>query len=143
MAYICFPKSCFKVRTFTIRWFMVSFIVTTLSAPSLSFAEEDDYLLELQSEAENTSNLDRNKKSKNRNKTQSKNSKKPKQNTTTAEPNLDQFEQLLKFERPSTYRFYTRLELSEKKRVVKEYKSSKKISTASKLIFDLYFKHQQ
>ena len=125
-------------------------------------ALDDAYLKELEAEANKTSNFKSNAHSPNNNtassntasKTSVKNNakttevkqqiKKPSQSQTknvSIQDQLKSFEQLLKFERPSTYRFYKRLDLNEKKLVLKDYNESKKISTASKLIFDLYFKH--
>ena len=126
----------------------------------IASAVDDAYLQELEAEAKKTSNFKAHSpKSKASSKTSIKKNakaaeikqqvKKPspvpikstQTNNTSKQDELKRFEQLLKFERPSTYHFYTRLDLKEKKLVLKDYNENKKISTASKLIFDLYFKH--
>jgi len=135
-------------RVYTI---MACFVIGyLLSFPTQIMAEDDAYLRELEAEAKELENLSdkqpdsgnkstaKTKKSRTRsNKNTSKRS-----NSAKAQAQLEKFEQLLQFERPSTYRFYSRLDLSEKKQVVKNYSKTKKISESSKLIFDLYFKRK-
>jgi hypothetical protein len=94
---------------------------------SAVFAVDDDYLSELEEEASNL--------------------KSPGQNTAPENNKLksqqDRFEHLLKFERPSTYHFYTKLSVGEKKKVITTFSKEKKLSVASKQIFDLYFEHKK
>ncbi|MDH5326723.1 MAG: hypothetical protein OEZ68_10095 [Gammaproteobacteria bacterium] len=52
---------------------------------------------------------------------------------------LQEFTQLLKFERPATYKFFRKLSLENKSQVLATYGEDKKLSAASKKIFDLYF----
>jgi len=141
------PGSC-STRVYTIMTCVV--IGFLFSFPTQIVAEDDAYLRELEAEANTLENLSdkqpqtssksttKTKKSRN----QSKKSTAKKGNLAKTQAKLDKFEQLLQFERPSTYRFYKRLDLSEKERVVHNYNNHKKISEASKLIFDLYFKRK-
>ena len=94
-----------------------------------AIAAEDDYLRALESEADNTSSL----------------TKKQSNNPTAAKSSAaksngkENFEKLLEFELPSTYKFYTKLNPDDQIKVIKRYDQEKKMSAASKLIFDLYF----
>jgi hypothetical protein len=49
------------------------------------------------------------------------------------------FEKSLKFELPTTYKFYLKLRPEDQDKVLAVYNREKKISTTSKLIFNLYF----
>ena len=82
----------------------------------------DSYLDELEKEAVRSSKI----------------IKKPKISKTKLEK-LEQFTEMLKFERPATYKFFTKLSLEKKNQVLKTYSEDKKLSAASKKIFDLYF----
>lgn len=113
---------------------------------SNAFAEDDDYLKALEEEAINSANVGNSNSSKSK---RNKNISKPKsvksnnRKKVVKSGSSDQrkkFEQLLQFELPSTYKFYSKLNEDKKNTVYKAYKRSNKLSTASKKIFDLYFK---
>ena len=108
-----------------------------------AFAEDEDYLKELEAEAEKSANVSTSKPNKS-----NRSGNNPRSNSTnrasgnSANNQRERFEQLLQFELPSTYKFYNKLN-SEKKAVVFEaYKRTEKLSTASKIIFDLYFEQK-
>lgn len=92
-------------------------------------AAQDDYLKALESEARSTGSL----------------TKKQNRAANTAKPSgassklKTDFEQLLEFELPSTFKFYSKLNSTDQIKVVQLYTQEKKMSAASKLIFDLYF----
>lgn len=67
----------------------------------------------------------------------------PVKTTPTNSEFQTQFEQMLENERPATYHFYKQLPDPSKSSVVQIYKDSNKISTASKKVFDLYFKQMK
>lgn len=89
----------------------------------------DDYLKALNSEADNTSALS------------SQPNAQPTETPTPIEKNplKDAFEKLLELELPATYKFYAKLNTKDQNKVVQTYAQAKKMSAASKLIFDLYF----
>jgi len=108
------------------------------SMPNPAPAAEDDYLKALEAEARNSAKLNKQAPStgKNSKTVNTSNSVKPK----SKEKQLRvEFEQTLANERPATYSFYKKLPESDKSSVLDTYKESKKISTTSKKIFDLYF----
>jgi len=111
---------------------VVTFFVGTATA-----ADDDAYLDMLEQEAESSAQLSNNPT------TSQKRRPTGKPKPATANPvNKDaqiKFEQLLQFELPSTYRFYTKLSLDDQDKVVKVFIKDNKLSSASKLIFDLYF----
>jgi hypothetical protein len=94
-----------------------------------AFAADDDYLKALESEADDTGSLTQNPPNNPQNAASQGVKKSAKEN----------FEKLLEFELPSTYKFYTKLTQADQYKVVKHYNKEKKMSAASKLIFDLYF----
>jgi hypothetical protein len=107
-----------------------AFTVWVSLAAVPTMAVDDDYLKALESEADDTGTLT------------------TKQNTNpgkSANPGgvknstKKNFEQLLEFELPSTYKFYTKLNAEDQAKVIKRYNKEKKLSAASKIIFDLYF----
>jgi len=123
----------FPTRVYTITTCVV--IGCLLSYPTQIMAEDDAYLRELEAEAKKLENLSDQQSGSGSNSTaktkksrkQSKKNTAKKSNSAKAQAQLEKFEQLLQFERPSTYRFYKRLDLSEKKQVIKNYNKTKKI----------------
>ena len=105
---------------------LASILVT---AGSLAFAaqDENDYLKALESEAADTGTLPEPLNTQ---------SAKTRSGNNPAKAN---FEKLLKFELPATYKFYTKLASGDQDKVLEIYNQEKKMSAASKLIFDLYF----
>ena len=101
---------------------------TVVFAVAPAIAVDDDYLKALESEADDTGSLTTNPVN-NPNPGNSNSNSKAKEN----------FEKLLEFELPSTYKFYTKLNANDQNKVVNHYSKEKKMSAASKLIFDLYF----
>ena len=103
---------------------------TVVFAVAPAIAVDDDYLKALESEADDTGSL----------------TIKPGNNPNAASSNSkakENFEKLLEFELPSTYKFYTKLNPNDQNKVVRHYSKEKKMSAASKLIFDLYFESNQ
>ncbi|KPJ94530.1 MAG: hypothetical protein AMJ53_05065 [Gammaproteobacteria bacterium SG8_11] len=115
-----------------IRMFYALLIWALMTALPV-FAAEEDYLKALESEADNTSSL---------NQKQSNNPTAAKSGGVKNSVKED-FEKLLEFELPSTYKFYTKLKTDDQIKVVKLYSREKKMSAASKLIFDLYFENNK
>lgn len=106
------------------RFTSIILICALFGAPTIHAA--DAYLDALEAEASNTGKLDKN----------------PKKNVKSSSKKNDikiKFEKLLEFELPSTYKFYTKLSPQNQDKVVKIYMQEKKMSTASKAIFDMYF----
>jgi len=102
---------------------VILFVTLALTAPATVLAEEDDYLNQLSTEADNTY-------------TQTKNSKK----LDAAElKQFEQMERMLANERPTTYKFYKKLANENKEKVFKVHISKNKLSITSKTIMDLYF----
>jgi len=126
-----------STRVYTITTSVV--IGCLMSIPAQIMASDDAYLRELEAEAKKTESLN-SKQSK----THPPATKKLSQNKhpTKKQAGLEKFEQLLKFERPSTYRFYKRLKQDEKLQVRNKYNKHKDIRETSKLIFHLYFRHK-
>ena len=92
-------------------------------------AVDDDYLNALESEADDTGSMTQNPTNNPQN-----------ANSSAVKSSLkENFEKLLEFELPSTYKFYKKLAPDDQNKVVKLYDKEKKMSAASKLIFDLYF----
>jgi len=118
-----------------------------LYIPTQIMANDDAYLRELEAEANKTERLNTKQSKthpltkKNVPTTPSPNNP-PTSSSTKVQAELEKFGQLLKFERPSTYRFFKRLKMSEKKQVLNDYNQHKKIRESSKLIFHLYFRHK-
>lgn len=111
------------------------FIFTAIIGINNVYADDaEDYLKELEVEAVKSATVSKKPKS-------DKSKKSGKGNSINTEK-IKQFEQLLQFERPSTYRFFSRLTMDEKQSVVKDYSKHKKLSRTSKKIFDLYFGHK-
>lgn len=106
---------------------LLVFTLLSLFVCSPVIAADDDYLSALEQEANNLS--------------QTQKTAKPADKETKSQQ--ARFEHLLKFERPSTYHFYTQLSVGEKKKVITTFKENKKLSVASKQIFDLYFEHKK
>lgn len=115
------------------RVFYALMVLVWFAAQS-AIAAEDDYLKALESEADNTGSLITKKQT----------TVSPAVNssrvTSAAKEN---FEKLLEFELPSTYKFYTKLNPKDQIKVVTRYDQEKKLSAASKLIFDLYFENNK
>lgn len=106
------------------RFASMVLIFTLIVAPAVHAA--DDYLDALEAEAGDTGRLNKN----------------PKKNVKSGGAKNDikaKFEKLLEFELPSTYKFYIKLSPQDQDKVVKIYMQEKKMSTASKAIFDMYF----
>jgi hypothetical protein len=99
-----------------------------------AIAADDDYLKALESEADDTGSLTQKP-------TNTQNATSPSSQDVKGVKNSakENFEKLLEFELPSTYKFYTKLTPVDQNKVVRHYNQEKKMSTASKLIFDLYF----
>ena len=113
-------------------------IIWALFAGCPAAAVDDDYLKALESEADDTGSM----------------AKKPLNSSpTTANPagansgvnnnEKESFEKLLEFELPSTYKFYTKLNAQDQAKVITHYNQEKKMSAASKIIFDLYFQRNK
>lgn len=98
-----------------------------------AIAVDDDYLKALETEANNTASM------------ANKPSPKPRVLKASGLSNSARknFENLLQFELPSTYTFYSKLTSEQQVSVIKHYIQEQKISSASKLIFDLYFDHNK
>lgn len=126
-----------KTRFRFFRSFIVQFIGLTMcsmaigSMPQPAPAADDSYLKALEAEADNTAKV--NKRPTKKAKTVA---KKVDRNTKFRE----NFEQTLASERPATFTFYRKLPENDKASVLATYQESKKISTTSKKIFDLYFR---
>lgn len=119
--------------------------VAIASMPQRAPAADDAYLKALEVEANNSAKLTK-KAKKSENKTGSAQTKRQPKPSTAVNGEKDvekllrnEFEQTLANERPATYTFYSKLPESDKSSVLETYKESKKISTTSKKIFDLYF----
>jgi len=122
-------KTCCALFLGTAAWVFV--------APS-AFAADDAYLKELEAEANNSAQF----KKKPVTELAPKNGMQENQAIAPSQKNMQirtEFEQTLANERPATYSFYEKLPESDKANVLDTYKESKKISTTSKKIFDLYF----
>ncbi|WP_455205309.1 hypothetical protein [Kaarinaea lacus] len=104
-------------------------------------AADDAYLDILEQEAESSARLSNNPSTSQKRRSTSK--PKPAAANSINKDEQIKFEQLLQFELPSTYRFYTKLSLEEQGKVVNVFVKDKKLSSASKLIFDLYFDHNK
>jgi len=115
----------FKNRKRIFRTLVVCALFVALPA----IAVDDDYLKALESEADDTGTV-------NQNPTRNSQSGTTKSGKNNAK---EDFEKLLEFELPSTYKFYTKLNPTDQNKVVRHYNQEKKMSSASKLIFDLYF----
>lgn len=113
-------------------------VLVAMTMPTQAFSQEDaDYLKELDEEAKSSANLSKKKTPATASTTTTGDSE------SVSKSELDDianFEKLLQFERPSTYRFFTRLNHNEKLNVIKDYNTHKKLIRSSTLIFDLYFK---
>ena len=108
--------------------------LVAMTMPQQALSQEDDaYLQELDAEAKRSANVTKNKP-------QSKNSGSSTPSSKSEQNQIENFEKLLRFERPSTHRFFTRLTQDEKLQVIKDYDTHKKLTHSSKVIFDLYFK---
>ena len=108
--------------------FLSSALIFILATPTQTLAQDDDYLKALEEEASASAKV------------------KTKPQTKASKKNLafqERFEKILENERPATYRFYVKLSADAKSSVLKVYTKSKKISTASKKVFDLYFKQMK
>lgn len=119
-----------------IALFMCSVAIGSISPPAP--AADDDYLKALEAEAKNSANLSKRVKTNSLN-SKSGNADRPMKKTSAQNQVRTEFEQTLANERPATYTFYKKLPESDKSSVLDTYKESKKISTTSKKIFDLYF----
>jgi hypothetical protein len=108
-----------------------SLVVCALFAAVPAIAADDDYLKALESEADDTGSLTQNPAN------NPQNAAPPSQGVKNSVK--ENFEKLLEFELPSTYKFYTKLTPADQNKVVRHYNKEKKLSAASKLIFDLYF----
>jgi hypothetical protein len=106
-----------------------TFIVCKSFAALPAIAADDDYLKALESEADDTGSLT----------TQQNNNPNPGKSNGVTNSAKEKFEKLLEFELPSTYKFYSKLNAEDQSKVIKRYNKEKKMSAASKLIFDLYF----
>ena len=98
-----------------------------------AIAADDDYLKALESEADDTGSLN----------TKPTNNPTPAKSGGVKNNDRENFEKLLEFELPSTYKFYTKLNAENQAKVIKRYNREKKMSAASKMIFDLYFQHNK
>ena len=98
----------------------------------LSLTALGDYLDELNAEATDTGNLIKQGK-------QNKNSPSEVNSSDVKSDIKEEFEKLLEFELPSTYKFYIKLPPQDQNKVIQTYSQNKKMSSASKMIFDLYF----
>jgi len=116
--------------------FMCSVAIGSMPQPAP--AADDDYLKALEAEAKNSAKLTKQSKSSVITKELGKSST-PVQTVPKNKQLRTEFEQTLENERPATYTFYQKLPESDKSSVLDTYKESKKISTTSKKIFDLYF----
>lgn len=88
-----------------------------------AYAADDDYLKQLEVEAQKSAKPNPNKEKK----------------SEADKSQMKQFEHLLQFERPATYEFYRKLTLSNREKVVSTYYKQENLSITSKKIFDLYF----
>lgn len=107
--------------------FLVLILVSQLVVPGIGYSADDDYLKQLESEAQNSAKFNTN------------NANKPEKGRS----HIKEFEHLLKFERPSTYEFYQKLGQPSKQKVVETYYKEQSLSIASKKIFDLYFEQNK
>lgn len=100
------------------------------SSPVIAVAVDEDYLKALESEADDTGSVAK---------------KKPgnPQSAPSSVEGKQEFEKLLEFELPSTYKFYTKLNADDQARVIHRYNQDQKMSAASKLIFDIYFERNK
>lgn len=117
-----FPFNCINVVTVIIS---LALHVYPLSAMADS---SDDYLNELEVEAQRSANVSKLSKS-----------------DIANNPNLEKFDtftKMLKFERPMTFRFFLKLNKKQQQSIVDNFTKHKKISLASKNIFDLYFNNK-
>lgn len=112
---------------------LCAFMVWALLAVAPAMAVDDDYLKALESEADDTGSVTTNSANNPQGSNSNSKNNKAKEN----------FEKLLEFELPSTYKFYTKLNPNDQGKVVRLYGKEKKMSAASKLIFDLYFKNNK
>ncbi|WP_455219400.1 hypothetical protein [Kaarinaea lacus] len=106
---------------------LLLFMSFTLSASVR--AADDNYLKELEVEAENSANVSN--KISNSSNTSSK-----------ASPNQKEFknfESEMKSRRPAIYRFYKKLNKEDKTIIFSIYQEDHKFTRASKVVFDLYF----
>lgn len=94
--------------------------------PMGSMASADSYLEELEQEAKKSAKVS---------------SKKTKLSKTNQDK-MERFSQLLQFERPATFKFFKKLSLEKKTKVLDTYGTEKRLSAASKKIFDLYFEQK-
>jgi len=110
------------------------------SMPNNAPAADDAYLNALEAEASNSARLTKKAHKKQGKKRPDASSGNAKQAKDAADNNMQlEFEQTLANKRPATYTFYKKLPEKEKSAVLETFKNSKKISTTSKKIFDLYF----
>lgn len=110
------------IATYSIKqWFFTAILILFL--PLSSVASADSYLNELEQEAENSARVSNSKVKISKEK----------------QERLEKFSELLKFERPATFKFFKKLSLEKKSKVLTVYGPDKKLSAASKKIFDLYF----
>ena len=96
------------------------------------FAADDTYLRELEIEAEKSAHVS-NGQSSDVKLSNTDNRKIP-------DKAFKKFELTLKSTRPATYRFYKKLDTEEQHIVYTTYNEDQKLTRASKMIFDLYFK---
>lgn len=111
------------------------FIFTAVIGINNVYADDaEDYLKELEVEAVKSATVSKEPQS-----GKSKKSGKGKDNSINT-GKIEQFEQqLLLLGRPSTYRFFSKLTMDERQSIVEDYSKHKKLSRASRKIFDLYF----
>jgi hypothetical protein len=124
------------LKRISLTFALWAFTVWVSLAAVPTMAVDDDYLKALESEADNTGSLTT-KQTSNPGPGKSANSGGVK---NSAKKN---FEQRLEFELPSTYKFYTKLNAEDQAKVIKRYNKEKKMSAASKIIFDLYFERNK
>lgn len=121
------------LKRISLTFALWGFTVWASLAAVPTMAVDDDYLKALESEADNTGAMSTKQNAKPGNKANS-------GVKTSAKKN---FEQLLEFELPSTFKFYTKLNAEDQAKVLKRYNKDKKLSAASKIIFDLYFERNK
>ena len=104
---------------------LLLFMSCTLSASVR--AADDNYLKELEVEAENSAQVTNQKKSKNNS------------GLSVDQKEFKQFESAMKSRRPAIYRFYKKLNKDDKSIIFSIYQEDQKFTRASKVVFDLYF----
>ena len=113
------PFNCLSAVTF-----VISLTINIYPLPTTA-GSADDYLNELEVEAQRSANVRKTDKDK-----------------PTDDPALKKYEtfsKILKFERPMTFRFFLKLDKQQQQTIAENFTKHKKISRASKKIFDLYF----